>query len=155
MSNLAEKLPSTSGQVRWFAYGIAQDISERYEIDRMKDEFIGIVSHELRTPMTAIQSSLTMLTAGTFDDDPEQSAQMLRIAQTNTDRLVRLVNDILDLERLESGKVQLIPEPCSIADLMQAAIDTLQPLATKTRCSSSGNPTRPRSWSTPTPLSRP
>lgn len=110
-------------------FGTAQDISERYEIDRLKDEFIGMVSHELRTPMTAIQSSLIMLSSGAFDDDPDQASQMLRIAQNNTDRLVRLVNDILDLERLESGKVQLTLEPCPMAHLIQQSIETIQPLA--------------------------
>jgi len=112
-------------------FGIAQDISERYEIDRMKDEFIGIVSHELRTPLTAIQSSLAMLTSGLFVDQPDQAASMLRIAHTNSDRLVRLVNDILNLERLESGKAQLQLESCAIDDLIKQAIESLQPLATQ------------------------
>lgn len=110
-------------------FGVAQDISERYEIDRIKDEFIGIVSHELRTPMTAIQSSLMMLSSGAFAKKPEQAADMLRIAQTNTDRLVRLVNDILDLERLEAGEAELMLQPYPIADLIKAVIETLQPLA--------------------------
>jgi signal transduction histidine kinase len=124
----AETALNAAGQVVRI-FGTAQDISDRYEIDRLKDEFIGIVSHELRTPMTAIQSALMMLTAGAFDDDPDQSAQMLRIAQSNTERLVRLINDVLDLERLESGKAELNIEPIPITDLVQASIDTLYPLA--------------------------
>jgi signal transduction histidine kinase len=124
----AETEQNAAGQVIRI-FGTAQDISDRYEIDRLKDEFIGIVSHELRTPMTAIQSALVMLTAGAFDDDPDQAAQMLRIAQTNTERLVRLVSAILDLERLESGQDDFAIEPYPIADLVQSSIETLQPLA--------------------------
>ncbi|MGF1570904.1 MAG: AAA family ATPase [Nodosilinea sp.] len=130
----AETARNAAGQVVRI-FGTAQDISDRYEIDRLKDEFIGIVSHELRTPMTAIQSALMMLTAGAFDDDPNQAAQMLHIAQTNTERLVRLVNDVLDLERLESGKAELNIEPTPIADLVQDSIATLQPLANQAEVS--------------------
>jgi signal transduction histidine kinase len=126
----AEAMVDASGQVMRLV-GTAQDISERYEVDRMKDEFIGIVSHELRTPLTAIQSSLTILLSGLFTDNPSQANRMLEIATNNCDRLVRLVNDILDLERFESGKTELNIVPCSISDLMQQSIETLQPLAIK------------------------
>ena len=126
----AEAMVNASGQVTRLA-GIAQDISERYEIDRMKDKFIGIVSHELRTPLTAIQSSLTILLSGLFINNPAQANRMLEIATNNCDRLVRLVNDILNLERLESGKTGLNIVPCPITDLMQHSVESLQPLATK------------------------
>lgn len=124
----AEADCDTTGQVVRLM-GIAQDISDRYEIDRLKDEFIGIVSHELRTPLTAIQSSLTILTSGLFADNPDQAARMIQIASNNCDRLVRLVNDILDLERLESGKAELNITPCPITDLMQQSVEALHPLA--------------------------
>ncbi|WP_315786622.1 PAS domain S-box protein [Fischerella sp. JS2] len=112
-------------------YFIAQieDISDRYKVDRMKNEFISIVSHELRTPLTAIRGSLGILETGVFDYEPEQAKEMLQIAFNNSDRLVRLVNDILDLERLESGKTQLVIETCEIADLVQQAIETVQAIA--------------------------
>lgn len=108
-----------------------QDISERHQIDRIKDEFISVVSHELRTPLTAIRGSLGVLEAGVFKDRPERARKMLLIALNNSDRLVRLVNDILDLERLESGKTQLVMEKCNLADLMQQAVDTVQSIAQK------------------------
>ena len=106
-----------------------QDISERHKIDRIKDEFISIVSHELRTPLTAIRGSLGILETGVLDNRPEKAKYMLEMAVKNSDRLVRLVNDILDLERLESGKVQLVMENCQVEDLMQQAVESVQAIA--------------------------
>ncbi|MBD2356451.1 PAS domain S-box protein [Tolypothrix sp. FACHB-123] len=118
-----------NGEIAW--HGIVQDISDRHQIDQMKDEFIAVVSHELRTPLTAINGALGMLIAGVFDKRPERVKEMLTIAANNCDRLVRLVNDILDLERLESGKTQLVMESCQVADLMQQAIEAVQAIATQ------------------------
>lgn len=106
-----------------------QDISERHEIDRIKDEFISIVSHELRTPLTAIRGSLGILETGVLDNRPEKAKYMLQVAVKNSERLVRLVNDILDLERLESGKVKFVMENCQVEDLMQQAIESVQAIA--------------------------
>ncbi|WP_088889607.1 PAS domain S-box protein [Leptolyngbya ohadii] len=112
-------------------YLIAQivDMSERHRLDVIKDEFISVVSHELRTPLTSIRGSLGLLNAGVLNDEPETAQQMLNLALRSTDRLVRLVNDILDLERLESGKAVLMKEVCCITDLMEQAIDAVQVLA--------------------------
>lgn len=106
-----------------------QDITDRQKVERMKDEFISIVSHELRTPLTSIQGALGILGTGVFNDRPEKADHMLQIAISNSNRLVRLVNDILDLERLESGKVQLVMEYCQVANLMQQAVDSVQAIA--------------------------
>lgn len=106
-----------------------RDISERYRIDQIKDEFISIVSHELRTPLTAIRGSLGILDSGVLDDDPEQAKALLAIAAKNSERLVRLVNDILDLERLESGKTELEMQVCPVSMLLQAAIEAVQAIA--------------------------
>lgn len=123
----------------WFVTGISSDITERkgseaerQQIDQMKNEFISIVSHELRTPLTAIHGALGMLASGVFDKRPQQGQEMLTIAWNNCDRLVRLVNDILDLERLESGKTQLMMESCQVDVLMQQAVDTVQAIALQT-----------------------
>ncbi|MBD2231399.1 HAMP domain-containing histidine kinase [Phormidium tenue] len=112
-----------------YSVGHVQDIRERLAIDRMKDEFISVVSHELRTPITAIQGALALLGAGVYADRPEKARRMLDIAINNSDRLVRLVDDILSFERLESGNVQLEKETCQVATLMYQAIDSVQPLA--------------------------
>ncbi|MGG6263742.1 PAS domain S-box protein [Leptolyngbya sp. AN03gr2] len=106
-----------------------QDIRDRLKVDRMKDEFISVVSHELRTPLTSIRGALGILASGVFHDRPAQADQMLKIALNNSDRLVRLVNDILTLERLQSGKVPLIKESCQVSDLIQQAIDSVRALA--------------------------
>ncbi|WP_035984747.1 PAS domain S-box protein [Leptolyngbya sp. KIOST-1] len=112
-----------------YSVGHVQDIRDRLAINRMKDEFISVVSHELRTPITAIQGALVLLGAGVYADRPEKAQRMLEIAIGNSDRLVRLVDDILSFERLESGQVQLEKEPCQVAHLMDQAIDSVQPLA--------------------------
>jgi len=106
-----------------------QDMSERYAIDRMKNEFISVVSHELRTPLTAIRGSLGLLNSGFYNDKLDTAKDLLQIALNNSERLVRLINDILDLERLESGKVKLVKETCDVTPLMQQAIESVQMLA--------------------------
>jgi PAS domain S-box-containing protein len=80
------------------------DISERQRLDRVKDEFIATVSHELRTPLTSISGSLGLLVGGAAGPLPGPVAHWLTIAYTNCQRLGRLVNDILDMEKMESGK---------------------------------------------------
>jgi PAS domain S-box-containing protein len=112
-----------------YVVGHIQDIRDRLEVERMKDEFISIISHELRTPLTSIRGALDLLASGIYDKHAEKSKRMLEIAISNSDRLVRLVNDLLDLERLDSGKVRLIKQPCQIVDLMQQAVDSVQAIA--------------------------
>ena len=116
------------GQILYFV-GHIQDIRSRLNVERMKDEFISVVSHELRTPLTSIRGALGILGTGVFNDRPEKAQHMLQIAINNSDRLVRLVDDILSLERLQSGKVQLIMEQCDVTELMQQAIESVQTIA--------------------------
>jgi PAS domain S-box-containing protein len=97
------------------------DISERNALDRMKDEFISTVSHELRTPLTSLRAALGLLSGGALNARPEKMRQMMEIAIGNTDRLVRLVNDILDLERIGSGKAELHFAQTSVDDLFKRA----------------------------------
>jgi PAS domain S-box-containing protein len=108
---------------------IGEDITQRQTVERIKNEFISIVSHELRTPLTAIRGSLGLLATGIYDKKPEKAKRMVEIALIDSDRLVRLVNDILDLERLDSGKVTLVKEVCEAADLMQQAVDGVRAIA--------------------------
>lgn len=110
---------------------ILRDVTERKQIERMKDEFISVVSHELRTPLTSIHGSLGMLTSGLLPTDSEQGKRLLQIATESTERLVRLINDILDIERIESGKAKMEPEICNIVDLITQAVNVIQPLADK------------------------
>lgn len=108
-----------------------KDITERQQIERMKDEFISVVSHELRTPLTSIHGSLGMLKSGLLDPSSERGKRLLEIAVDSSDRLVRLINDILDIERIESGKVQMAKQACNAADLMAEAANVMQPIAQK------------------------
>ena len=107
----------------------------------MKNEFISIVSHELRTPLTSIRGSLGLLVAGILKDNPESAQQMLEIAASDTERLVRLVSDILDLERLEANKVTLVKEWSYAALLMRQSVEIMQPLAAESNITLSIGPT--------------
>jgi PAS domain S-box-containing protein len=107
------------------------DISERNALDRMKDEFISTVSHELRTPLTSLRAALGLVAAGALNARPERIKQMMEIAIGNTDRLVRLVNDILDLERIGSGKAELRRTMCSMDELMRRTTALLATAAQK------------------------
>ena len=106
-----------------------RDISQRYALDRLKDEFISTVSHELRTPLTSIRGALGLLSSGILGKVNDKAANLLRIALTNSDRLVRLINDILDLERIQSGKEPLTFRPVQLAQIVRQAIDGMAPVA--------------------------
>jgi PAS domain S-box-containing protein len=108
-----------------------RDVSDRKQVERLKDEFVSIVSHELRTPLTSIHGSLGMLASGLLQPDSSQGKRLLQIATDSTERLVRLINDILDIERIESGKVKMEKESCNVADLIEETVNTMQPLASK------------------------
>lgn len=97
------------------------DLRERKKIDRMKSEFISTVSHELRTPLTSINGSLGLLAGGVVGELPPQAQQLVQIAKTNTERLTRLVNDILDIEKLEFGQLKLQPAEVEVSALLQEA----------------------------------
>jgi PAS domain S-box-containing protein len=85
---------------------LVQDVTQRMANERLKSEFVSIVSHELRTPVTSIKGSLALLTSGILDGDPDKSREMMDIALLNTNRLQLLINDILDVDKLESGKME-------------------------------------------------
>jgi signal transduction histidine kinase/DNA-binding response OmpR family regulator len=104
-------------------------LSQRSQLDTIKDEFISTVSHELRTPLTSIRGALGLLSAGLMGTLDAKAHNLLRIAVTNTDRLIRLINDILDLERMESGRASLQLRRCSLTDLVLQAIDTMTAMA--------------------------
>jgi PAS domain S-box-containing protein len=108
---------------------IGEDITERYQLERMKAEFISVVSHELRTPLTSMQAALSLLADKIVDPTSEEGQDVIQIAASGVDRLVHLVNDILDLERLESGKIRLKKRWCDPAQLMNRAIAQMQEMA--------------------------
>jgi PAS domain S-box-containing protein len=101
------------------------ELEQRQAVEKLKDQFIGIVSHELRTPLTSMRGSLGLLAMGLMDDEPEQMKQMIEIAASETERLVRMVEDILDLEKLEADSHILEQEWCNAPALIQIAIDVM------------------------------
>lgn len=108
---------------------IARDISERREIERAKDEFVSIVSHELRTPLTSIRGALGLLATDRVDLTADKRQRMIALAATNSDRLIRLVNDILDVERLNSGTVTFDRGEVVVRDLVSQTLDGLRTVA--------------------------
>lgn len=108
-----------------------QDISDRKQIERMKDEFVSVVSHELRTPLTSIHGSLGMLASGLIPSDSSQGKRLLQIATDSTERLVRLINDILDIERIESGRVKMEKQLYNVAEIIAQAVNIMQAIADK------------------------
>jgi PAS domain S-box-containing protein len=108
---------------------IATDLSERRAIEKMKDEFVSVVSHELRTPLTSIKGALGLLTGGVTGKLPAAAEKMLQVALNNTDRLTRLVNDILDFERMESGQITMETQISDTAQLMRESAESVHVIA--------------------------
>lgn len=108
---------------------VERELTQRSALDSLKDEFVSTVSHELRTPLTSIRGALGLLSSGVFGNLDAKSKNLLRIALTNTDRLIRLINDLLDLERMDSGVAILQMKRCSLNDMVGQATETMTALA--------------------------
>lgn len=106
--------------------GLRDDIRQLKEVERLKTEFVSTVSHELRTPLTAIRGALGLVLAGTAGPVAQKTRDLMQIALQNTERLIRLINDILDVERIESGNLAVRREPCELADLLRTTVDSLR-----------------------------
>jgi signal transduction histidine kinase len=103
--------------------------TERKRLERLKDEFVSTVSHELRTPLTSIAGSLGLLMGTVKAELSKPAARLLKIAHGNSERLVRLVNDILDIEKLASGRVSFDLKKIDIGPLVQQAVEAINDLA--------------------------
>ena len=100
---------------------VNRDVTEQREVDRMKQEFISVVSHELRTPLTSIMGSLGLIKSGAMGEVAGDVKGMIDIAHSNSDRLVRLINDILDLEKIEAGRMEFKSEQLDVHALVSDA----------------------------------
>jgi len=107
------------------------DVTKQRRLDRMKDEFISTVSHELRTPLTSLRAALGLIGGGVLDRRPEKAVQMMGVAIGNCDRLIRLVNDILDFERIGAGRLPMNFQEADAQELAQRAAELLQASAQK------------------------
>jgi PAS domain S-box-containing protein len=110
---------------------IIRNITERKKIDRMKNEFISMVSHELRTPLTSIMGTLGLLVGGVTAKLEGPSKELVEVAYRNSERLENLINDILDIEKIESGKMLFHMKPVQLNSLLKQAIETNKPLENK------------------------
>ena len=102
---------------------IVRDITDRKNIERMKNEFVSTVSHELRTPLTSIRGALGLILGGVAGEIPPKASAMVEIASKNSERLIRLINDILDIDKIESGKMIFNLQPVELTPLLEHVID--------------------------------
>lgn len=114
---------------RWHAIGIVRDITEREEMEKMKSEFLSIASHELRTPMTSIKNAVEIIVKGKAGEVNETQAKFLSMADRNIKRLSALINDLLDISKIESKKMQFNYSQVDTADSVEHVFNTLKPLA--------------------------
>jgi PAS domain S-box-containing protein len=120
------------GERRTFV-GMVHDITERQKIDRMKSEFVSTVSHELRTPLTSIHGSLGLLAGGMGGAMPERMMSLIEIGYKNSERLISLINDILDMEKIATGKMHFDMEPQEVMPILENAIEANQAYGSKYR----------------------
>ena len=99
------------------------DLSERNRVNRIQSEFISVVSHELRTPLTSIRGSLSLLESGMLDGNQEKKAELIRIAHRNSQRLIGIVNDILDMEKLTAGKMVFDMQKVNMTEVIAQAVE--------------------------------
>jgi PAS domain S-box-containing protein len=140
-----ERIDGPRGSIRWLSAAkapirdshdeivgiveIARDITESKRQQQLKDEFIATVSHELRTPLTSILGSVGCLVGGTAGALPDPASRLLRMALNNCHRLVAIVNDILDMEKIESGKMRYEREAVDVHALAMQVIEANQAFA--------------------------
>jgi PAS domain S-box-containing protein len=117
----------TPGGLRWAVNAL--DVSERRAVEKLKQEFVSTVSHELRTPLTSIRGSLGLLHAGALGELPDEANDVVALAERNTVRLITLINDILDLERLESGRLELHVAIEPVEPVLRRAVDAVHAFA--------------------------
>jgi signal transduction histidine kinase len=110
-----------TGKLRLFS-AFVQDISRRKEMERMKNEFISTVSHELRTPMTAIYASLSLLESGVAGELAPDVQRLIGLSSKSCERLIRLINDVLDVEKIQSGLMQYDMQRQPLRPLVEQAI---------------------------------
>jgi PAS domain S-box-containing protein len=108
-------------------YGL-RDVTQERELDRMKTEFVSQVSHELRTPLTAIKGFTDLMLDGDAGELSDEQSEYLAIVKSNADRLVALINDLLDVSRIEAGRIQLKLEAVDVGAVLGSVLATMRPL---------------------------
>lgn len=109
--------------------GVVRDITDRKQAEKMKKEFVSTISHELRTPLTSIQGSLGLIETGALGEISDQIKSMITIGLSNTKRLIGLVNDLLDLEKIQEGQLSMKMDIISVSKIANSALKSIEPLA--------------------------
>jgi signal transduction histidine kinase len=135
LGQLGEAFGTLAAAVAERELGLRDDIRQLKEVERLKTEFVSTVSHELRTPLTAIRGALGLVLAGTTGPVASKTRDLLQIGLQNTERLIRLINDILDVERIESGHLFVRREPCELADILRTTVESLRTVAMEAQVS--------------------
>jgi PAS domain S-box-containing protein len=128
VSENAKVVRDTEGAPVYYE-GTVEDISERKKIEQLKNEFVSIVSHELRVPLTSIRGSLSWIADKMEKDLPENARKMIEIGTRSSERMVRLINDMLDLDQIESGKMPFHWKRLPLMPLIEQAIEANQSYA--------------------------
>lgn len=110
---------------------VAHDVTELRAVDRLKQHFLSVASHDLRAPLTAVSINVSLLQKGVKGELPQKALDELARVQLNSTRLVSLVNELLELDKLEAGKLILDRQPVGLSDVCEAAKQSLFPLARK------------------------
>jgi PAS domain S-box-containing protein len=132
--------------IRWVPFEkrfvcVGHDITERKEVERMKQEFMAMVSHDLRTPLATMSSFHEMLATGMFGDLTERGQHLLRVVERNENRMLTLINDLLDLEKSESGRLTLNCSSAELHDLLDQSVKSVSGLAARQEVHLSVTPT--------------
>ena len=121
-------LTAESGEIQGYVL-VVNDLSHQKEVESLKNEFVSTVSHELRTPLTSVRGSLGLLAGGLAGPLPPQAQSLLEIAHRNTERLILLINDILDIEKIEAGKMRFSFRHADLDAIAGDALQTAEGLA--------------------------
>jgi PAS domain S-box-containing protein len=118
----------SSGNEERYLFNVL-DITQRYEVEQLKKDFVAMVSHDLRTPLTSLLSSLTLLSTGSSGRLDAQSTKIVASAEDELTRLIRLINDLLDVAKMEAGKLELQLDGFEVSSIVSAAVNAVSGLA--------------------------
>jgi PAS domain S-box-containing protein len=120
-------------------YCVIHDISERKKLEQLKREFIQMVSHDLRVPLTSLQMTLELLLTGVYGELSEKGRPRIQHAFSELERLINLINQLLEFERMESGKVEIYAEPTELSEVVTRSVEAVRSLAEKNKVSLNTN----------------
>jgi signal transduction histidine kinase len=112
-----------------YLIGIGADVTTVREVERLKSQFISMVSHELRTPLTSIRASMQLLVADELTSGDSDARRLVQVALANTDRLIRIVNDILDMSKIEAGEMVVAPKRTRLQPIIDDSVRSVEAVA--------------------------